>query len=787
MSALGKLVVSLALDHTNFSTGLSKSETDAKRSADNIGKQFTVLRASFASLTGLLVGGSFTAWVKSSIDAADTMRDLAIATGTNVQALASYELAAQQSGTTIDAVAAGMGRLSLFMAKNSEEAAKLGITAQDPAQAMIQLAAALEKAATPADRNALANQVLGKSYAELMPLLAQGGAELRAQTAAAEPYAKKMAEMADKADAFNDNMATLGTSVKGLGLSLAGPIVSGLNHVISEFEEGDKKAGKLTGTVYGLAGAFEALANGLGLLNTLDSTYERGQKQLVDLLGERAVLERQLKQATSGGTGKLMDMILGTPAELRTQIADVDKLIAMTRKSLEYIDKQPQMSASDTRAGKEKREAEAKAAEEKRKADAKAAADKARADRLASQKDAARMAAETMKYEFDAAMEVENYRIEQETKRKLAQREAARQIAGTGFAGDSETMDMIRQQAEQISQFYSQIASGEDVTAAFESSQARLNSIRQRLDAEVGIGAKSQTAAQIELRQETGKLGDELASHLIPRLNELIATAPDDAAREKWRALYAEIGGMQAAGQQIGPWAGLKAGLNDYAQTTTDTFATVKDAVGGAFKGMEDALSSFVKTGKLDFKSLAGSIIDDLLRIQLRASITGPLASMFGNYVGGLGQPANIAAFSSANFADISAFSTAFAKGGTPDGVSAWRNQVVDRPTFFKFASGGVFGEAGPEAIMPLARGPDGNLGVRASGSGGNVQVIINNNATGAQATQSTRSDGKGGSIIDVFIEQVKGAIAGDIARGNGAIPAALGRTYGLNPTPGMY
>lgn len=40
----------------------------------------------------------------------------------------------------------------------------------------------------------------------------------------------------------------------------------------------------------------------------------------------------------------------------------------------------------------------------------------------------------------------------------------------------------------------------------------------------------------------------------------------------------------------------------------------------------------------------------------------------------------------------------------------------------------GLMGEAGPEAIMPLARGPDGRLGVRASGGGAArpVQVVMN-------------------------------------------------------------
>lgn len=68
---------------------------------------------------------------------------------------------------------------------------------------------------------------------------------------------------------------------------------------------------------------------------------------------------------------------------------------------------------------------------------------------------------------------------------------------------------------------------------------------------------------------------------------------------------------------------------------------------------------------------------------------------------------------------------SAFAKGGT------FTNQVVAKPTYFRFAKGsgfgtGLMGEAGPEAIMPLTRGADGSLGVSASGIGsGDVQVNI--------------------------------------------------------------
>lgn len=50
---------------------------------------------------------------------------------------------------------------------------------------------------------------------------------------------------------------------------------------------------------------------------------------------------------------------------------------------------------------------------------------------------------------------------------------------------------------------------------------------------------------------------------------------------------------------------------------------------------------------------------------------------------------------------------------------------VIGTPTYFLMIGGGVglAGEAGPEAIMPLARGPDGRLGVR-GGDGGTAAVV---------------------------------------------------------------
>ncbi len=86
-------------------------------------------------------------------------------------------------------------------------------------------------------------------------------------------------------------------------------------------------------------------------------------------------------------------------------------------------------------------------------------------------------------------------------------------------------------------------------------------------------------------------------------------------------------------------------------------------------------------------------------------------------------------------FADGGSFSQGrvmpFANGG-----------IVSGPVAFPMRGGmGLMGEAGPEAIMPLARGADGKLGVRDSGGGRSVNVVMNITTPDVQGFQ--RSQGQ--------------------------------------------
>ena len=85
---------------------------------------------------------------------------------------------------------------------------------------------------------------------------------------------------------------------------------------------------------------------------------------------------------------------------------------------------------------------------------------------------------------------------------------------------------------------------------------------------------------------------------------------------------------------------------------------------------------------------------------------------------------------SSSTGAAADAGETALARGGVVSRGQVMpfaKGGVVAAPTYFPLARGmGLMGEAGSEAVMPLARGPDGRLGVQAAGGARPVQVTVN-------------------------------------------------------------
>ena len=155
------------------------------------------------------------------------------------------------------------------------------------------------------------------------------------------------------------------------------------------------------------------------------------------------------------------------------------------------------------------------------------------------------------------------------------------------------------------------------------------------------------------------------------------------------------------------------------------------DVVVKGIKGMEDALVDFVMKGTLNFRNLANSIIADMVRMAIQSTITAPLTGWFKGLFSAKG-----------NVLENGKHLTAYAKGG-----------VIDSPHFKYMANGGVAvaGEKSAEAILPLSRGSDGKLGVKAQGGGTNI--VVNVDASGS-TVEGDETEGRAlGRLIGAAIQ----------------------------------
>lgn len=209
----------------------------------------------------------------------------------------------------------------------------------------------------------------------------------------------------------------------------------------------------------------------------------------------------------------------------------------------------------------------------------------------------------------------------------------------------------------------------------------------------------------------------------------------EDAGYEKelaaLRKYYAEEDKLR------GNWkAGAISGWNEYLDAATNTYDAVKNVASSTLTGLSDMLTELMTTGKASVKEFGKSMLKMILDVTNRLMVAYAVQAAMGWVSGGAGGSST----PGGAYANAAAGVTFNAKGGVYEspGLSKYVNGVYDSPQYFtfqgasKFAKGGVFAEAGAEAIMPLTRDSAGRLGVRAQGGGGahsqvNIDIYVDN------------------------------------------------------------
>ncbi len=245
------------------------------------------------------------------------------------------------------------------------------------------------------------------------------------------------------------------------------------------------------------------------------------------------------------------------------------------------------------------------------------------------------------------------------------------------------------------------------------------------------------------------------------------------------------------------PFSGFVRTTNKYFSDATNWAEQLGSIWGNTMDGMTDALTEFCMTGKLDFQDLANSFIQQVIRMQMQAAVSGLFKGIGSLVMGGLGDMFTTTT-SSVTSEGISYENT------RPGGWHRGGLVGISAPTFTRsvpviafagaprlHSGGGWFAQDEYPAILQrgervLNRDETRayHAGMQAGGYGGAVNVPVNviiENKSGEELTAqktSQQSNAQGGLDVRVLVTRV---VVDDVTGGNGGpIAKAMQSIYGV-------
>jgi hypothetical protein len=275
-AVIGALRVSLGLDSAQFEQGLKQAQTGlggfAKKMA---GVGAVVAAAAATAASGMAVA------VNKVLKDADELAKLSQKIGIPVDELSRLKHAADLSGTSLDTLAKGAGRL----ARNMQDASdglktpqrafdQLGINIKNTDGSMKSMSEILPdiadrfaKMRDGTQKTALAMVLLGRSGQDMIPLLNGGSEALRAMMQEADDLGLVIStKTAKAAEQFNDNMTRLGAMLQGVFIKITANLAPALASFSGKLVEAAKNGDFVGRVSTAIANAMNFVAGAIGFV-----------------------------------------------------------------------------------------------------------------------------------------------------------------------------------------------------------------------------------------------------------------------------------------------------------------------------------------------------------------------------------------------------------------------------------------------------------------------------------------------------------------------------------------
>ena len=281
--SLGTLSLDLVAKTGGFEAGMDKAarvadkktreiERIAQARAKSIETAFTDMASSIAGpLAAVFSVGAFTGMVRGVADAGDQLQKLSVKTGAAVEELSKLQYAASLSDLSNEDLGTSLIKLNRVMgdaANGSKEAtealARFGIAPKSGLSAIDAFKQIADRVKATGDEAQIAsglNDVLGKSFANLLPLLKGGSDGLKDAGDELERMGGVMSgDLATSSEAFNDNITRLSTKLTALKLEVIGPIIPLFLEISNAMATTSENSDKLSTSGQGLKTVFESVA-----------------------------------------------------------------------------------------------------------------------------------------------------------------------------------------------------------------------------------------------------------------------------------------------------------------------------------------------------------------------------------------------------------------------------------------------------------------------------------------------------------------------------------------------